>query len=254
MATILCAPLKLAASAANQNAIYPAGNLALDYPSMVWRSSNLSAVYCRFEILAGSWDTVCLYGTNLRPSDTVRIRAGSSATGTTSSPSFDSGNRPAFSGQASANSNMVLIDVGSLRTERFVRIDISSSGNPSGYVEASRLIIGQKVEEQGVDWGAEQSFEDPSEVSEYRGFSTVDAYPTKAAWKFSITGITPQQYATNWVPLLRANGTKSGVLFVPDTDSEFVQDEAVFGRMITAGKGQAVSSSEYKVDLTIKEI
>jgi hypothetical protein len=254
MAVVICAPRAFTVQSSNNSTTAPATNLNLDHPSMVWRSSNLTSVQITVQLPAGSWDTVCLSGTNLRATDTIRIRAAATAAATTSSPTYDSTALPAFSGAANSGGNTSLILTPAVRTETFIRIDITSTGNPATYVEARRLVIGKRIEEDGIDLNAEHSFEDNSQRTEYRNFETVDPYDTKTSWKFSIGYIKEASYWSNWFPLLRDAGTKKGVLSIPDSQSAYLQSEAVFGRITSSAKGSAVSSDYYKLELYVREI
>lgn len=254
MATVLCSPRIFAVSSSTSASNAPASNLNLDHPSMVWRSANLTSVQITVQLGAGSWDTIALVKNNLRATDTVRIRAASTAAATTSGPAYDSGNLSAFSGTANSLGSMTLLTLSGVRTETFIRIDITSTGNPAGFVEAARLIIGKRIEEDGIDQNADHNFEDTSQNTPYRGFDAIDPFDVKTSWKFTIGYIKEASYWQNWFPFLRDVGMKKAVLFVPDRDSAYLQSETVFGRVTSMAKGNPVSSDYYKLELYIREI
>ncbi|PZU12114.1 MAG: hypothetical protein DI606_10560 [Sphingobium sp.] len=191
---------------------------------------------------------------NLRATDTVRIRAASSAANTTASPTYDSGTIAAFTGGGNSAGSLTLLTISAPRTETFIRIDITSTGNGAGYVEAARLVVGKRIEEDGIDLNAEHTFEDASQTTSYRGYDAVDPFDTKTSWKFTIGYIKEVSYWLNWFPFLRDVGNKKAVLFVPDNASAYLQSEAVFGRIMSAAKGSPVSSDFYKLELYVREI
>lgn len=254
MATVLCSPRSFTISSSNSATSAPASNLNLDHPSMVWRSSNLTTVQITVQLGAGSWDTVALVKHNLRATDTVRIRAATSASNTTAAPTYDSGTLSAFSGGGNTGGSMTLLTLSAARTETFIRIDITSTGNPANYVEAARLVVGKRIEEDGIDLNAEHTFEDTSQSTPYRGFEAIDPFDVKASWKFTIGYIKEVNYWLNWYPFLRDVGMKKAVLFVPDRDSAYLQTESVFGRITSMAKGSPVSSDYYKLELYVREI
>jgi len=149
---------------------------------------------------------------------------------------------------------MTLLTLGSARTETFIRIDITSTGNPAGFVEAARLIVGKRIEEDGIDLNAEHTFEDSSQTTAYRGFEAIDPFEVKTSWKFTVGYIKEPSYWQNWYPFLREVGMKKAVLFVPDRDSAYLQSETVFGRITSMAKGSPVSSDYYKLELYVREI
>lgn len=254
MAVVICAPRNFAIVSSNSASNAPASSLNLDHPSMVWRSANLTTVYVTVQLTAGTWDTIAFIKSNLRSTDTIRVRAANSAANTTASPAYDSGNLPAYTGLGNDAGNMSLITLSLARSETFVRIDITSSGNSAGYVEASRLVIGKRVEGDGIDLNAEHTFEDTSQTTTYRGYDAVDPFDVKTSWKFTISYIKEALYWLNWFPLLREIGLKKAILFVPDSSSTYLQNEAVFGRIVSAAKGSPVSSDFYKLELYVREI
>ncbi|MFX4084043.1 hypothetical protein N6H05_23890 [Sphingobium sp. WTD-1] len=254
MPTIMCAPRNFAVSSSNSASNAPASNLNLDHPSMVWRSSNLTSVQITVQLGAGSWDTIALVKNNLRATDTVRIRAANSASNTTASPTYDSGNLSAFSGSSNSAGSLTLLTLSGARTETFIRIDITSTGNPAGYVEAARVVIGKRLEEDGIDLNAEHSFEDTSQSTQYRGFEAIDPFDVKPSWKVTIGYVKEANYWTNWYPLLRDVGMKKAVLFLPDRDSAYLQSENLFGRITSMAKGSPVSSDYFKLELYVREI
>ena len=74
-------PLGFAVVTANQHAYNGAVNLANNYPALVWRSNNLTAISLIVDLGADArYDSVSLIGSNLRITDTVQVRTGTTST------------------------------------------------------------------------------------------------------------------------------------------------------------------------------
>lgn len=110
------------------------------------------------------------------------------------------------------------------------------------------------ADEWNLCGNAEHTFEDTSQTTTYRGYDAVDPFDVKTSWKFTISYIKEALYWLNWFPLLREIGLKKAILFVPDSSSTYLQNEAVFGRIVSAAKGSPVSSDFYKLELYVREI
>lgn len=252
MSVIFVAPLRFTVVAANQRTIAPAINMNQDEPGMVYRSADLNTVYFKVQLDGSTWDTFSLVGSNLRSGDTIRIRAGTTSaavdgtTGLSADVTFQ-----AWSGSAPTNGALSFRLLGTAITSPFVRIDITSTGNPAGYVQASRLVIGKRVVTDGVSIGAKQTFEDMSVIEEGPGYTTVDEYGVRIGWKVTLEGISDADFNTNWFPFLRAVGRKKGFVFIPDDSSPYVQTQAVYGRMNNVASGESPVADYNNVELSI---
>ena len=253
MATLFCAPLALSINGANAATTAPASNLSMfNYPGMVWRSANLATVYVTAQI-AGTWDTLALVGTNLRASDTVRIRAASTAAATTSAPAYDT-TIAAWTGVAPVGSALTLLTLPTARNETFDRIDITSTGNPAGYVEVQSLVIGQRFENPGLDIGAERTMEDMSGIEEGIGYTAINASGVRVGWKLTISGIKEADYEAVWHPFARKMGNSKPFLFVEDTAPAYLQNRAALCRFTSSAKGSASASDYYVIDASLKSV
>lgn len=252
MATLFCAPFAFTVNASNSSATAPATNMGMDAPGMVWRSANLTTVYVTVQV-AGGWDTIALAGSNLRAGDTIRIRAAATAAATTSAPTLDT-TISAWMGVAPAAGALSLYTAAAARSEVFVRIDITATGHPSGYVEAQRLCIGKGFENPGLDIGAERTMEDMSSVEEGLGYTAINRYGVRVGWKLSISGIKEAEYEGVWHPFARAMGNSRAFLFVEDNTPAYLQNRAAMCRFTSSAKGSASASDYYVIDATLKSV
>ncbi|WP_242152591.1 hypothetical protein [Sphingomonas sp. BAUL-RG-20F-R05-02] len=225
----------------------------MEVPGMVWRSANLTTVYLTVLVPAG-WDTVALVENNMRSSDTWRIRAASTEAATTSGPTYDSGTLSAWSGAAPANRAMSLVALPTARTETYVRIDITSTGNPDGFVQAQRLVIGKRLENVGADLGVERSYEDTSNVEDGPGYMQIDRFNVRTQWKFTISDIKEADWEGNWAPFLKRVGVSRSFLFVEDSNPAFLNSRSGLVRSIVSAKGAPKSSDFYVLDMTVKTV
>ncbi len=255
MTTILVQPKPFEVLSGNEQTIAAVKNMKVDEPGFVWRSADLSGVNFKIQTDGTAWDTIALVDNNLRAGDTIRIRAGSSSTAVdgTSGLTVDQ-TFAAWSGTAPSGGALSFRALGSAVTSSFVRIDIVSSGNPSGYVQAARFVIGKRVITDGVSIGADQTFEDMSVIEEGPGFTTVDEYGVRVAWKVTLEGITDANYNGNWYPFLRAVGRKKAFVFIPDDGSTYIQTQAIFGRITSSAKGTSPVADYNNVELNILSV
>lgn len=219
---------------------------------MVWRSGSLTSVYFKVQLDGSDWDTFALVGSNLRATDTIRIRAGGTSSvvdGTTSLTVDQTFN--AWSGTAPTNGALSFKLLGAAVTSPFVRVDITSTSNPAGYVQAQRCVIGKRVVTDGVAIGAEQTFEDTSSVEDGLGFTTVDRYNVKVGWKVTLEGITDASYYSNWYSFLHDVGRSKAFVFIPDDSQPYIQTQAIFGRITSSAKGTSPVADYNNVELNI---
>jgi hypothetical protein len=233
MAVILVAPNSFNIVSASERTTAPATNLRLDEPAMVWRSASATGVTFIAQPVNGeAFDTICLVGSNLRASDTIKVTAGATLADVNNGTNLTfNQTKAAWTGTEPTNGALSFFTLPAPITSPFVRIDITSTGNPAGYVQASRLVIGKRVNHDGVSMGAEQTYEDSSVVEEGPGYTSVDRYNVRVGWKVTLDGIKDAAYYGNWFPFLRSVGKSRAFVFVPDDTSPYVQNQAVFCRV-----------------------
>ncbi|MBD8619759.1 hypothetical protein IFT67_12585 [Sphingomonas sp. CFBP 13728] len=254
MSTILVSPKSFVSLGGNEIATAPVANMRNDEPGMVWRA-NTTAPSFKVQLDGSEWDTVALVGLNVPASATIRIRAGASSaavdgtSGLTVDQTF-----PAWSGTEPTNGALSFKLLAAKVTSPFVRIDIDSTGNPAGYVQAQRLVIGKRVVTDGVAVDAEQTFEDMSNVEEGLGYTTVDRYGVRVGWKVTLEGISDAAYYGNWYSFLRDVGSSKAFVFIPDDSVAYVQTQAVFGRIKSGARGTSPVADYNNVELSILSV
>jgi hypothetical protein len=251
MATILCVPQSFTVSSASEQATAQASNAGTVPAGLVWRSNGLSSVFAVLQTAGPPIDLVSLAGTNLRAGDSVRVRGASTAAMT--SPLFDV-TLAAWSGVSPVRGALTLVQLAATYTAAFVRIDITSTGNPAGYVEVQRIVMGKKVSCDGVDIGCEQGFDDTSTLEEALGDTIVDQQRVRDTWKATVSNVREQEWYTNWYPFLRGVGSNGDFLFVPETDPTYMQNQAIMGRISSKATGSYKSSDFIVIDLNIKQV
>ena len=139
------------------------------------------------------------------------------------------------------------------KTHRFIRLDFTLSGNPNPHVQAKRLVIGKRLDGDGVDVGADFNIEDTSRISDYRGIQISDPFDAKDSWKFSVGYVKATDYNTKWRNFIKGALGKA-VLFIPDTLNAAHNQEAVFGRLQGPTNAGLITGDAYKVNLYIREV
>ncbi|WP_454884001.1 hypothetical protein [Sphingomonas oryzagri] len=252
MSAFLVPPLDFTVVASSSSSIAPASDLGLDEPGMTWRSNGLSGAYVLVQLNGSPWDTIALVGNNCLASDTIRVRAADSQAATLSDPVIDI-TFNAWSGVAPSADALSVYAFPEGSNAAFVRIDVLS-GASQGFVEASRLVIGKRVECDGVDIGAEQSFEDGSTIDEGPGYTDIDRYGVRVQWKLTCSGIRELPYYRDWAPFLRYVGKSRAFVIVPEYEGDYLQQQACFARMTQSAKGAAVSGDIYNIDLQMLSV
>lgn len=221
-----------------------ASNMLHDEKALVWRSTGVTA-YLNLE-QSGAWDTIALVGTNLRATDTIRVRAAATLAAVTSAPLVDR-SIAAFSGVAKASGGMVLLRLTAPVSHAFIRIDITSTGNPAGYIQVSNLILGSAVEWDGIDQGAERTFDN-------QGSSYLRKYPTKPTWKMTLSGMTQTAWYDVWEDFSLKATERGGFLFVPVYNDVYMQKGSAFVSMVGSPKQTFDTSDIMRVELTVTTI
>ncbi|OHC91540.1 MAG: hypothetical protein A2095_08940 [Sphingomonadales bacterium GWF1_63_6] len=222
-----------------------ASNMLHDEKALVWRSTGLTGTYL-VVTQTGAWDTIALVGTNLRATDTIRIRAAATTTAVTSAPALDQ-TIPAFSGVPKATGGMVVFRLNAPVTHAIIRIDITSTGNPAGYVQVSNLILGTTVEWDGIDTGAEVSYEN-------QGSSYLRKFLTKPTWKIKLSGMDTASYYGEWEDFCLAASDRRGFLFIPIYSDTFQQKRSAFVSMVGEPKMTFITGDIYTLELTVTTI
>lgn len=254
MTAIFMKALPFTVVAATESAIDPAINANNDIASMVWRSTNTSP-YIIVDLGPNpvSYDTVAIIGSNLRATDLIQIRTGTTSGGTGSlSPPAE----PAYSGtRPEGYSSKSVYQLPSTRTERYVRIDFVATGHPEGAVSAQRIVIGKKLTTLSFDYGAEQSFVDPSTITSINGADLITKVAARPRWKISISYLAASAWRNEWVGFLATVGKTQPILFVPNAeDTASYQSEVIYGRIRSEASAKIPSNTLRMVELTIEAL
>lgn len=218
----------------------PVSFMNIDAPGLVARSTGGSA---SFTInLGGSKtiDTVALIGSTLPSNATVKI----TATG------YDSGPVSAYVGvKDEVFSTKTIIQFAPI-TVATVTVTISA---PEAF-QCQRLVVGRRIETDGIDVGCERGFEDRSVVENGPGFTTIDQYDVLTKWKVKMSWISQEKWHNELFPLFARVGSSRPILFIPVNEPTRFQHEAVFGLMTEIAKGEHNNHNNWVVSFTITDL
>lgn len=252
MSALFVTPLSFTAASTSPTPLLgTVANLANDVPGLAW-TFGLTTPYLIVDlgVNAVSYDTIALVGSNLRSTDTVQIRTGTTSTGIgnyagTASAAW-TGTKP------SVAKAMSIYQLGTARTERYVRIDLSAPSHPDGQVQFWRLVIGKAVTTAGVNYDAEIGFQDQSIITTGPGYRSVDEYDVFVSWKFRTDYISEALWRSDWNPMLRTVGNRRGVLFVADDQHpEYFQTDAIFGCLTSNASGKRSGYNAWALEATV---
>ncbi len=251
MSAIFVRPLPFSAAATSPAPL--AGSVAYcneDQPGLTWRYG-LTSPYMILDLGAGvSYNYVALFGTNLRATDTVQIRTGTTTTGT---GSYAGTAQAAYTGTKDASTTTKAIyKLPSTRTERYVRIDFAAASHPDAYVQVGRVVIGSAISTIGISFDAEQGFETQSVITTGPGYRSVDRYTSLDSWKFSTGWITDDSWRGEWAPLLRYASAGGGLMMIPDdgTPANW-QNDAIYGALSGTASGRAEAYNKWRFESKI---
>ncbi|WP_188064146.1 hypothetical protein [Sphingobium sp. KCTC 72723] len=243
--TVFVLPKSVSITPSSTAAATSASNMLHDEKALVWRSTGLTGTYLMLA-QTGAWDTIALVGTNLRATDTIRIRTANDTTTVTTAPAIDQ-TIPAYSGVAKATGGMVVFRLANPVTHTIIHIEITSPGNPAGYVQISNLVLGTAVEWDGIDVGAEVSYEN-------QGSSYLRKFSTKPTWKINLSGMDTTSYYDVWEDFCLAASDRRGFLFIPIYNDPHMQKRSAFVSMVGTSKMTFITGDIYTLELTVTTI
>lgn len=227
-------------------------NLNNDQPGLAWRYG-LTSPYVIIDLGASgpSYNYVALFGSNLRATDTVQVRTGTTNTGT---GGYAGTATVAYTGTKDADATTTsIIKLPTARFERYVRIDLAAPSHPDGFVQFSRLVIGNAINTDGIEIGAQHGFETQSVITTGPGYRSVDAYYSLDSWKISTSWIDATVWRANWAPLLRYTSAGGGLMFIADDSTPATwQTDAIFGFMgvTPVGSWEAYNKLRFETKIT----
>lgn len=247
MSAVFLPSLDLSIVDSNAAVNAPASRVLLDEPGLVARSAStsLSLTFA----LTGTYDTVGVVRSNLAASGTIRVRAGSVAN--VSSDIVYDRTFPAWSGAAPLEKAISYLPLGTALTAPYVSIEMTSGATA---VEASRVLIGKRIEVDGIDQGPEFGFRSGSAVEDGLGWTDVTEARSRISWKANVGNIKSADYWANWAPFTNRVGKHAGFLFIPDTTSTSLQLQSALVRNVDDPKMVPTTFTRYRVELQLLEV
>lgn len=225
---------------------FPVSNMLDNIKSKVWRSTaattqTLQVTWAASKII----DAIALAFTNLISGSTVRIILYNAEVGGTTL--YDSGvmtlsyNYKNPAGFSTIGVSSFAFGGGTYfshfftqqTTVRRMTVTIVSSGNPDGYIEVSRLIVGKSWEpDYNPDFGLTWEYDDASEVVRTdAGDQIVNRGAQSKALSFNLNHLSfdDKRYFTE---ILKQNGSHEPVFasVLPDETGELLQSGQIYGR------------------------
>ncbi|WP_374321897.1 hypothetical protein [Brevundimonas sp.] len=239
MTAIIVRPLKFTVTASSGwVAANPVTNTNIDHPGLVAKSTGTTATFTVNLGSSQTIDTVALVGSTLPAGATVSVSAGS----------YSSGNVAAYTGtKDDATTTKTILQFTAVTTNA-ITVSITA---PAAF-QFQRLVIGKRVETDGIDQNCEQSFDDQSVIESGPGYTTVEEFAVLTAWRVKMSWIDDTKWRNEFFPLFNRVGASRPVLFIPIADQPArFQHEAVFGRMTGIAKGEHTNSNNWVVSFTI---
>ena len=242
MSSIFVRPLPFSVSSSSGwTAANPVAFANIDHPGMVAKSSGNSASFTVSLGSSQSIDAVALIGSNLPSTAIVTVVAGS----------YSSGSTVAFVGTKDDTFSTKTIFQFTPVSTASVTVTITASAP----FEFQRLVIGKRIEIDGIDQNCDQFFEDQSVIESGPGFTTVEEYNTLMGWKAKASWVSDQKWRDEFAPFLTRVGMKKAVLFIPKSDAPLrFQHEACFGRFTAMSKGEHPNSDNWILNFQITSL
>lgn len=246
MSTLFLPPIPFTVLA-QSGGVTPTSYLLNDEKGLVWRTANLTGNYITAQLDGSVIDTVAIVGSNLIAGNTVRFRLGNTQAAVEGSSAAIDVTIGLAAGTADTNQALLFHKLTTPAAHGFLRIDFTAASNPDTFLEFSRLVVGKSVICDGVSAGVEFGYDNQT-------VSSLDREATKPMWKFTVSGFTEATYWSLWHPLLKVLGDKRGFLFIPDLQSDYLQQQALFCYVTSTSKGSATNSDYYMIDIQVQSL
>ena len=233
-------PLPIAAVTASSTGTgFSAPHLGLEETGLTWRSaSGVASTYLIIDL--GSVQSVDLVGllfSNLRATDTVRVRAYDSSANATAGGSTglvagsDTGNAFAYVGNKAAIYRTKTLRLYSTPVSaRHWRIDITATGHPDNFVEAVRVVLGKTVSPgRDIENGYSRFVTDPSLPFNGPSFFDWQRYARLPGCRANWVWINPDTYFDTVLPFIHEVGNSQNILFVRTDDPTKWQNDVIYG-------------------------
>lgn len=252
------------ASVGNEVATLPATMLNDSQPTMVWQTDGLSNIYVVFDL--GATYTIRqggLYYTNYSGGGTFRMRLAATLANVTASPLYDStAYNPWAAGSTALHPRPHLqhyITAGGVSGVRFVRYDVSDSGNADGYFRAGIHVEGDPFQ-PGIDKQLGSVKVGPVEAEQRKvgiGGQKKPRVLSRALGAGPIAlVITDEEWRTGLAPLYYQYGVSEPVLYVanPEADEDERQQNTVYGLMTQVGRPEERGNGYNAVRVSFEEM
>ncbi|NWK96711.1 hypothetical protein DM806_13780 [Sphingobium lactosutens] len=231
----------------------PGVNLTNDNMDMDWRSQGLNGIYVVLRCTAPV-DTIAVLHSNLRASDTIRVRAGASVSnGEIVSPVYDSGAVAAYEGNLFAPyTPKSMIDLGQTVQTVFWRLDFVSPGNPDGQVRAARILMGERFEvSSGIDYNWKKGQIDDSVLTSGPNYEDVQEFAARPTVKAKLGNMDEATF-NRFDAFMMAVGKSKPVLFAPEPDNpDTVQHWTVYGRFKVDWSGENLYHNWWETEIQV---
>lgn len=215
----------------------PASNLLTSQPGDKWRATDLNNAYVVLDLgSALEFDLIWLGYTNASSAAQWRVRAAATEAGLTSAPDYDSGTVGFWpqTGLGDWSFTHGFIHLSTSETRRWVRIDVSDTGNGDGYFQAGRLYLSKGWQPAtNVSFGFAVGFVDLGEKGRAGGgqLYAVDRELPRI-WQATLGFMTETEAHDNLFDLIRRRRSSRDVLVIKDpAASDHVMENMVYGLM-----------------------
>jgi hypothetical protein len=252
-----------------------ASNLLTDIKSQVWRSTTTSGTITATMTAATTINCVVLPFTNLTNAATMRVRGYTNAADVvgTAPTIFDTTalaccpftNAAVFGWDSNTPGVAKFSNGGGVYASLFftggsvrkIVVDLVDTGNPSGYIEASRLVTGAYWSPTtNADYGAQIGWNDNSQHTRNdAGDLLTDVKPHAKTLTLNFSNASPSDREA--LMKIMRNGMGSPLyisVFPNDSDKNLEQDYQIYGKLSQQSQIAIARYAAYSTGLTIDEI
>lgn len=183
-------------------------------------------------VATAAWRAFGVFRTNLTPGALIRIRVGNALSGSqiVAPYAYDTGTIVAGVTKGFGQSVVV---ASADAIGRYCQIDLTDTANPDGFLNIPLAFAGPVyLPSAGITFESTHGRDDATDEVVSQGGQE---YPTmrwqRRRWAIAFDGIKRSEIWTSVADLDRTARLGGNVLFVPDTTSPYLKQEAIFGRL-----------------------
>lgn len=226
----------------------PASRLSLDEPGLTYRSNGNETIITLDCHAPVEMNAIALIRAKLEPTATIEVQAYND--GSFSDPALFV-SQEAWSGIGRDDAAICYVPFPSTVTARYVRVTVRTTRT---IVEISRILVGKRIEVDGIDNNPELTHVSGSTVEDGPGWTTVGPQRTRLQWKANVGNVHRSDFYASWAPFLNRTGKHGSFLFIPNTTSDALQQEACLVRHQQDAKTVPVTYSRYRVEMQLFEV